>query len=111
MMTIDQSMPSAPSSMNRDDFLSALEAMRRHLELTDALSEHGEELEHIYAEIREAGIESGYLCAVDPHFLRADPWDLSSPAKPLWHATEHEGKRIFVVFYPKRGGREEPFSR
>lgn len=85
--------------------------MRRHLELADALSEHGEELEQIYTEIKEAGIESGYLCAVDPHFLRADPWDMSSPIKLIWRVTRHEGKRIFVVFYPKRGGPEEPFPR
>lgn len=110
-MTIDHSMSSAPSSMNRDDFLSALETMRRHLELIDALSEHGEELERIYAEIKEAGIESGYLLAVDPYSLRADPRDLSSPVKLIWHATEHEGERIFVIFYPKRGGKEEPFPR
>lgn len=65
-MTIDRSTSSAPSSINRDDLLSALETMRRHLELTDALSEHGEELER---------------------------------------------KRIFVIFYPKRGGKKEPFPR
>lgn len=110
-MTIEHSMPSAPSSMTLDDFLDALKRLRRHLELAEALSEYGDQLEHIYAEIKEAGIESGYLWAIDPYLLHADPWDMSSPIKLIWRITEHEGKRIFVVFYPKRTGQEEPFPR